>query len=494
MADKGKFLVRVGAAVFVLAVLAFLYWQYAFPIHRVETRSDLVMLGDLNVDENWSNDDLKLFELYQKDPFSAPIQIAYQMDLDQNGIIDEEDYYIIHSLVAANGNGYAAGDKEHSAGKSFPRPRELYRYVSRSEYRPRPYWGLNHSFADEIAWVSKVARPIRTNSYKNILEAAIYNEGVRLDRAWQYRRPSLTDIERDYAVKKLGRAKSLFESGQRYDSLLLLIELTEDAETLTVKNQPEIALKFLAFRDQLRNLLNSSLFSDFEAGKKDWRAILTEVSSYIYDDFGIRYDFETLEPARNLSDLGNYVQRVEWQYYKNTRKDSDFVSLVNYAQHDNRYLRAVSQTVQKHQDVTVQNHNLPMVLLFREALRISNGDKKKAIGLIDEAVRIPFFWLKSLPSWARVDSVAQGNFLLPGNKEDGSDKSRHWNVFGGLCIYKMPQQALDLALKREMQDLRKENFSSSSMREFFRDMIANLNGMYHVLSVNPDLLTTNLQP
>ena len=26
------------------------------------------------------------------------------------------------------------------------------------------------------------------------------------------------------------------------------------------------------------------------------------------------------------------------------------------------------------------------------------------------------------------------------------------------------------------------------MREFFRDMIANLNGMYHVMTVNPDLL------
>ena len=26
------------------------------------------------------------------------------------------------------------------------------------------------------------------------------------------------------------------------------------------------------------------------------------------------------------------------------------------------------------------------------------------------------------------------------------------------------------------------------MREFFRDMIANLNGMYHVMTVDPELL------
>ena len=85
-------------------------------------------------------------------------------------------------------------------------------------------------------------------------------------------------------------------------------------------------------------------------------------------------------------------------------------------------------------------------------------------------------------------ALALDNFLLPGNKEDGSDKSRHWNVFGGICLYKSPPEALDLALKREMQDLRDDKYSEAAMREFFRDMIANVNGMYHVLSVNPDLL------
>jgi hypothetical protein len=72
--------------------------------------------------------------------------------------------------------------------------------------------------------------------------------------------------------------------------------------------------------------------------------------------------------------------------------------------------------------------------------------------------------------------------------EDGADKSRHWNVFGGICLYKSPQEALDLALRREMQDLREEGYSPAAMREFLRDMIADLNGMYHVMSVRPDLL------
>jgi hypothetical protein len=38
-----------------------------------------------------------------------------------------------------------------------------------------------------------------------------------------------------------------------------------------------------------------------------------------------------------------------------------------------------------------------MVLLLREALRIKNGEKKKTVGLLDEAIRIPYSWVKSLP-------------------------------------------------------------------------------------------------
>ena len=182
------------------------------------------------------------------------------------------------------------------------------------------------------------------------------------------------------------------------------------------------------------------------------------------------------------------MQRAEWQYYKSTTHEEDFRALIAYAQHDPRYLRAVSRTSRKLKDPNVENHNLPMVLLLREALRIKSGDKKRAVGLLDEAIRIPYAWIKSIPREALPGSLAFDNFLLPGNKEDGADKSRHWNVFGGICLYKSPQEALDLALKREMQDLRQDKYSEDGMREFFRDMIADLNGMYHVMTVNPALL------
>jgi hypothetical protein len=138
----------------------------------------------------------------------------------------------------------------------------------------------------------------------------------------------------------------------------------------------------------------------------------------------------------------------------------------------------------------VHRARAPQDLLRSDAgVRIEGGDKKKAVGLLDEAIRIPYGWIKSIPPELLPSSLALDNFLLPGNKEDGADKSRHWNVFGGICLYKSPAEALDLALKRERSDLRNDNYSVEGMNEFIRDMIANLNGMYHVMTVDPDLLS-----
>ena len=65
---------------------------------------------------------------------------------------------------------------------------------------------------------------------------------------------------------------------------------------------------------------------------------------------------------------------------------------------------------------------------------------------------------------------------------------RHWNVFGGICLYRSPAEALTLALQREASELREDQYSVEGMTEFIRDMIANLNGMYQVMSVDPELL------
>ncbi len=106
-----------------------------------------------------------------------------------------------------------------------------------------------------------------TSPYAEALDAAIYAEAVRFDQAWRRREPRLLPIEREYAARKLGRAKALFPAGERYELLLALMELVEDAETLTARDQPEFPIKLLAFRDHLREVLGSPLYAEFKAGK-----------------------------------------------------------------------------------------------------------------------------------------------------------------------------------------------------------------------------------
>ncbi len=485
-----KVLRRVGLAILALAVLGFLYWKYAIPAHRVEVRSELVMLGDLDGDHRWTSADLALLERFLRDPFAAADATARLLDLNQNGLLDEEDLFLLRALVAAGGDPYAAGADARAQGRPFPRAREFYRYVPTEGYRPCPLWALPYPLANDsvLDWLKALPPPEGLGGYEQGLDAAVYAEAVRFDQAWRKREPGLLPIEREYASRKLAHAKTLFQSGDRYELLLALMELVEDAETLTERGQPEFPVKMLAFRDHLREVLDSPLYADFKAGRREWRKVLRAVSGHLKSDLGLTYDLETLGPPRNLTHLQNYLDRAEWQYYKSATREEDFRALIGYAQNDPRYLRAVSRTSPKLQDPSVENHNLPMVLLFREALTIKGGDKKRAIGLLDESIRIPYGWIRSIPRQALPGSLALDNFLLPGNKEDGADKSRHWNVFGGICLYKSPQEAIDLALKREIQDLRDDHYSEEAMREFFRDMIADLNGMYHVMTVNPSLL------
>lgn len=475
----------VGAAM--VAAAAYGYWRLAVPRHRVSIRSELVMLGDLDGDRRWSEADLAALDAFLLDPFAAPDALAWALDLNQNQLLDEEDLRILRALVLAHGDPYAA-ESTAPAG-TFPRPRELYRYVSLSEYRARPAFALPYPPAQDsvLPWLAALeASP--SSPYARALDLALRAEAVRLDRGYRRREPGLLPIERDYAARKLARANELFRRGERYELLLAVMELVEDAETLHAPRELDFPLALLAFRDHLRATLHSAAYADFAAGRADWRPVLRAVSAHLEADLGLERDLETLGPARDLSNLENYLDRAEWQLYKSTAREQELLALVAYAQHDPRYLRAVSRTTRPLQDLAVENHNLPMVLLFREALRITAGDKKRAVGLLDEAIRVPYAWIKVIPREALPPSLAHDTFLLPGNKEDGADKSRHWNVFGGVCLYKSPQEALDLALRREVQDLRDDGYSVAGMREFLRDMIANLNGMYHVMAVDPRLL------
>jgi len=470
---------------FVLVFLAAVY--YTLPVNRINMRSTLVMLGDFNGDNKWDKADQALLDSVLADPWALPAETVYRADVNHNGQLDEEDVYLLYDLYMT-GDPYKARAQFSAAARPFPYPREFFRYVPDTEYLQRPVLSVYNPAADRspLKFLAE-ARLKKAFGYREGLLQEIYSEGVRFSLAYARREPGLLPREKEYAALKLRRCDRLWKAGDYYELLLEIMALTEDAETLTVKGQPEFVAQSLYFRDHLRSLLGSGLYKDYSAGKVPAGAVFKELEKYLREDMKIEADLESLAPPRNFLELKNYADRARWQYYKSTSTRGDFKKLLLFAQYDRRYLRAAARTTRKAEDAPLENHNLPMVLLFRQALAIKGGDKLAAVGLLDEAVRIPFAWVKSVPRDKLPESVALENFLLPGNKEDGSDKSRHWNVFGGVSLYKSPEDSLKLALAREVKDFR-EDPSPRAMTEFIRDTMANLNGIYYVVSINPGLL------
>ncbi|OGR46130.1 MAG: hypothetical protein A2X40_07050 [Elusimicrobia bacterium GWC2_65_9] len=471
-----------------IAVSATATTYYTLPVHRIGMHSELIMLGDLNGDHAWDEKDVVLLHRFLANPYARPRLEALKVDANRNGFIDDEDIRILERLYAV-GDPYKARTDAIVTRLSFPYPREFFLYLPSSEYTQRPTMILDHPalVRSPLPFLRTMAREPRT-LYRDRLQAEVYDEGLRFSIAYGLRRANLLPVEREYVLRKLKRCEALWSEHDLFPLLMMLIELSEDAETLTVKGQTHFVAGTLIFRDHLRELQESPLYREYSAGRQPTSAVFRKMSDLLRRDLGLEMNLETLAPPRDMLKLRNYSDRAVWQYFKSTTTRQDFMKLSLFAQHDRRYLRAVARTTPKHADMPLENHNLPMVLLYREAMRIKPGDKRAAVGLLDEAVRIPFAWVKSIPRTQLPSSIALENFLLPGNKEDGPDKSRHWNVFGGIAIYKSPEESVRLALAREVKDYREEGRNPAVMSEFIRDTMANLNGVYHIMTINPHLL------
>ncbi len=475
------------ALAFVLLTAAGLALAYLYlPVNRVAITSELVMLGDLNNDNQWNLKDAETLSDVLADPFRSDRRMMLKIDVNRNDLIDEEDVSFLRHLYQFS-DPYLAEQKAGERGVYFPRPREFFKYLPTYEYVQRPLFAL-HPVArmSPFAFLPAMSSESADTPYEKQLLIEIYNEALRFSSAYTVRKDQLDAIESDYAQGKIRHCNNLFDAGQYYPLLLNLISLVEDAETLSIADQSEFIRKILYFRDHLKALLLSDEFAQFKQSRIPYTVIYQRIEAALKADLDLSVDLASLAPPRDFTNLQNYLDRAEWQAYKSKTRKEDFRQLVLYAQYDRRYLRAVSNTSPKQQDTQLQNHNLPMILLFREALRISGNDKKAAVALLDEAIRIPLGWVKRIPTDLLPNSIALENFLLPGNKEDGLDKSRHWNVFGGIAIYKSPQEALMLALKRENLDLQEQNFAPEAMQEFIRDTIANINGIYYVISIDSE--------
>jgi hypothetical protein len=58
-----------------------------------------------------------------------------------------------------------------------------------------------------------------------------------------------------------------------------------------------------------------------------------------------------------------------------------------------------------------------------------------------------------------------------------------------LAYLYLPVNRVAITSERENLDLKEQNFAPEAMQEFIRDTIANINGIYYVMSINPDLLS-----
>jgi hypothetical protein len=471
-----------------MAIGAVVIYRF-LPVQRVDVSSELIMLGDLKGDRAWDDQDEVRLAVALERPFAITAADLQKIDVNRDDAIDSEDLSILN-LLYRFGDPYVALEHARQAGTPYPRPRELFKYRPRTEYVSRPVFSLPHPVTERspLDFLRNFAISDEAMPYERRLLQEIYDEALRFSFAWEYREPDLTEIEREYAASKLAICDDLFEEGRYYDLLLHLVGLVEDAETLSVAGQSEFIRKILFFREHLQDTIVSEAFHAFEEGTGTHEPVFEEVEHFLQDDLGIDIKLAELDSPRGFLDLQNYLDRAQWQKNKSLTSEDQFKSLILFAQYDRRYLRSVSRTSPQMTDVQLRNHNLPMILLFREALRIKGGDKLAAVGLLDEAVRIPLGWVKGIPPEVLPSSLALDNFLLPGNMEDGSDKSRHWNVFGGIALYKSPEDSLILSLKREIMDVRDDDHSVEAVREFIRDTIANINGIYYVVSMNPDLL------
>lgn len=467
----------------VIAGLVYAYWKIAIPTERVADTSRLLMLGDLNDDRNWDSDDKAILDVIVVSPWEHSDAQLAGIDVNRNQAVDAEDIVILNELYSAE-SPYQLFVDQPGISTPAPKVREFFRYQPADEFAQRPTYVLAHPILldSPVAFLADLRSATFDSPYLARLSSEIRDEALRFAFIHERRKDRLSAEEQAFLERETAIIRQLYEAEQYFELLLHLVLLSEAGETLSTAGQPEFVKNARMLAEDLRVFLLSPEYQAFAAGEAGWERVFGELDRLTKERTGIELGLEEMEPARDLTEIRNYIDRAEWQVYKSTSRKEDFRRLVNYAQNDRRYLRAVSNTSARHEDTTLENHNLPMMLLFSEAMRISDNDKKAAVGLLDEAIRIPFFWVKSLPDELRPSSVALEHFLLPGNMEDGSDKSRHWNVFGGLSLYRTPEESLLLAYQREVEDVREADYAPEAMTEFIRDMIANCYGIYHVVS------------
>ena len=242
---------------------------YYLPVKRVDITSELIMLGDINGDREWNRLDESLLADILDLPFHNDSLSLQLIDVNRNDAVDLHDLMILGRLYSES-DPYTALEQAQGEGLPFPRPRELFKYLPRTEYVSRPVFTLPH----DVSGISplKFLHDFRISSqetpYKRRLLQEVYDEALRFSFSWEHREPELTDRERTYAEQKLAHCDSMYVNGRYFDLLIHLIELVEDAETLTEVGQSVFIRRILYFRVSLKQILSSPEFNEFESGER----------------------------------------------------------------------------------------------------------------------------------------------------------------------------------------------------------------------------------
>jgi len=137
----------------ILVIIAFsiltIITSYIYlPINRVGITSELIMLGDLNNDNTWDDKDNHKLQESLANPFFSSSLSQLKIDINKNGLIDNEDLTFLKNIYKFT-NPYIAEQKTNNKGSYFPKPRELFKYLPKSEYIQRPLFVLEHSIVSE---------------------------------------------------------------------------------------------------------------------------------------------------------------------------------------------------------------------------------------------------------------------------------------------------------------------------------------------------------
>ena len=226
-----RFVLKITLVIIVLTVAAIVFSYFYLPVNRVGITSELIMLGDLNNDNRWDNNDKDKLNDVLANPFFYDRLTQLKIDINKNELIDKEDLTFLEHIYKIS-DPYLSEQKANEQGAYYPRPREFFKYLPKYEYVQRPLYSLKHNISktSPFSFLKDFQLEKNTLPYEKQLLHEIYNETLRFSFAYALRDNQLTEIERDYAQKKIQYCEDLFGHKKYFPLLLNLISLVEDVE------------------------------------------------------------------------------------------------------------------------------------------------------------------------------------------------------------------------------------------------------------------------